>query len=447
MSASNRALSNRQRLAYSFGNFGVGLLPSIIGSWAMYYYAPPASDDSCLISYVPVYLIGAMLAIGRIAEALLNPFIGDWSDKTHTRWGRRMPFIIFGAPIMVIAMIMVWFPPIGSESLINAAWVCFWMCVLSMAFASVVAPYLSLLPELTPYSEERLTVSAIMALFEVIGVLVAAAGAGMLIDAYKCGVPPFDARTFNGFQLSGIIFGAVTLICFFITAFGVKEKPDSEAKQISLTFKEGVKEVWKNKAFGPYLALVTVFRIGIDMVVVAIPYVMTTVMGGSEADAAGVQLVVLVGAVVLFPLVNKLSISYGKKAVTIWGCLGFTLVLPMVMLIDQIPGVSPMIVGYVIFSLATFPVAVFNVLPRPLLADIIDHDEKTTGFRREAIYNGMEGLFSRSGSGFAWLLSSLLFFLFGNSVENPLGILLTGPVGGILVFVGMLLFRKYPFKD
>ena len=442
-----RALTTGQRMAYSIGNFGVGLLPSIVGSWAMYYYAPPPKDESCLISYVPIWLIGGMLAIGRVAEAILNPFIGDISDKAKTRWGRRIPFVLFGSPIMVLAMILIWFPPIAGESYVNAVWVCFWGVVLSCAFAAVVAPYLSLLPELTPHNNERLDVSALMALFEVMGVLVAAAGAGMLIDEYKCGIGPFGAQEFNGFQLAGILFGLITLAAFWVTAFGVREGEYTESKDVKLPLLDGMKEVFKNRSFPPYLALVTFFRIAIDMVVVVIPYVVTTVMGGSESDAAAIMLVVMIGAVALLPIVNRMSVKMGKKAVTLMGCFGFIIILPSILTIGMIPGISPMAHGYIIFAFATFPVAVFNLLPRPMLADVIDYDEELTGFRREAMYNGMEGLFTRSGSGFAWFVSSQLFFIFGNSVENPFGILLTGPVGGGLVLIGTLLFLKYPFKD
>ncbi|RJO75386.1 MAG: MFS transporter [Myxococcales bacterium] len=444
--SAERAMTNFQRFAYAVGNFGVGLLPSIIASWAMYYYAPGEEDRSCLIAYVPMSLIGVMLAVGRVAEALLNPFIGDWSDKTVSRWGRRIPYIIIGTPIMVLAMILIWFPPVRGESLVNAAWVCFWMTVLSCAFAAVVAPYLSLLPELTPYNGERLLLSSLMALFEVLGVLVAAAGAGLLIGAYKCGVFGFGAQEFNGFMLAGIIFGLASLVAFWITGFAIREKPYTPAKQVTFAFAAGAKEVMKNDAFRPYLALVTFFRIGIDMVVVVIPYMATIVMGGTENDAAIAQIIVLVGAVALFPLVNKLSLTHGKKRVTLWGVFGFVAILPLMFLIDKIPGLSPMAFGYIIFALATFPVAVFNVLPRPLLADIIDNDETITGMRREAMYNGMEGLFTRSASGFAWVLSSALFAAFGYSSSQPLGILLVGPVGGALLFVGAWLFRKYPFR-
>jgi GPH family glycoside/pentoside/hexuronide:cation symporter len=470
-----RALSAWQRMAYSIGNLGVGLMPSIIGSWALYYFsppdlveggfsyvpryvdqffawglyyvAPPTLEDTCLISYVPVYLIGLVLAIGRVAEALINPFIGDWSDKTKTRWGRRIPYIIVGTPVMVLGMMCIWFPPVAHESLANAVWVAFWMTLISCAFALVVAPYLSLLPELTPHRDERVALSAYMALFEITGVLVATAGAGYFISAYKCGATFFGLVELNGFQLSGLIFGVLTLAVFWITGFGVKEKPYSDAKNVTMGFMDGAREVMRNHAFRPYLALVTTFRIGIDMVVVVIPYVVTVIMGGSEADAIGIQLVVMLGAVVMFPLVNWLCAKYGKKAVTVWGMAGFVVILPMVITIGQIPGLNPMLHGYLIFALATFPVAVVNITPRPLLADIIDFDETITKQRREAMFNGMEGLFTRSASGLAWVICSLLFAWFGKSVDQPLGVMLAGPVGGVFVLIGGIMFRKYPFKD
>lgn len=446
-SGAERAMSSWQRFAYSVGNFGIGLMPYIVASWAMYYYAPPAEDGSCLGQYADIGLIGVMLFFGRLAEALINPFIGEWSDKLNTRWGRRIPFILFGTPIMVVAMVAIWFPPIHQLSSLNAYWAGFWMIVQSLAFAAVVAPYLSLLPELTPFDKERISVSSLMAVFEVLGLLTAAAGAGMLIDSYKCGMFGFDGHTFNGFMFSGLIFGAVTLVVFYVTGFGVKEKPYTAAKNVTLPFWQGAREVFRNPGFVPYIALVSFFRIGIDMIVVVIPYIVTTVMHGEESDAVTVQLIVMVGAMVLFPLVSWLANRFGKKRVALVGGSVFVVALPLMLSIGKIQGLDPMLHGYLIFALAAFPLAVFNVLPRPLIADVIDYDEKLTGFRREAMYNGMEGLFSRSASGFAWLLSSQLFAFFGNTSENPLGIMLTGPVGAVCVLIGLLWFARYPWRQ
>ena len=441
-----KELSWVNRFAYAVGNTGVGMLPAVVGSWAMYYYAPPP-DDPVLRPYIPLAVVGLVLFIGRLAEALLNPFIGYWSDKTRSRLGRRIPYILVGTPIMVIAFVLMWYPPVMGESWINAIWVMVMAMITHSAFAIVVAPYLSLLPELTPHNGERITVSSLMAVFEIIGTLVAAAGVAWIIDTYKGGIGGDGPTGFNGFKLAGFLVGALTFAAFYMTAMKIREKPFSEAKAVSFNFIESAKSVFKNNSFTPYLAIVVAIRLALDTVIVVIPYIVTTVMGGTEMDAGYMMLGIMVIAMILFPIVNKWSETRGKKTVMMWGTIGFVIVLPLTSTIGSWPLVSPMVQGAIVFLLAAFPVSVINVLQRPLIADVIDYDEKLTGFRREAVYNGMEGLFTRSASGMAWLLASLLFWAFGNSTANPLGILLCGPVAAVILFVGILLFARYPFKD
>ncbi|MCL0069715.1 MFS transporter, partial [Dehalococcoidia bacterium] len=91
-------------------------------------------------------------------------------------------------------------------------------------------------------------------------------------------------------------------------------------------------------------------------------------------------------------------------------------------------------------------VSSFLMLNHAIIADIIDHDETITGFRREAIYYGVQGLVQKSGIGVSALIFTLLLHLFGRTAAEPLGVTLAGPVAGILVFVGFLVFLKYPFR-
>ena len=441
-----KALSWFNRFAYAVGNTGVGMLPAVVGSWAMYYYAPPP-DDPVLKPYIPLAIVGFVLFVGRLAEALLNPFIGYWSDRTRTRMGRRIPYILVGTPIMVIAFVLMWYPPIAGESYLNAAWVVVMAMLTHSAFAIVAAPYLSLLPELTPYNNERITVSSLMAIFEIIGTLVAIAGAGKLIEIFKGGIGGDGPTGFNGFKLAAFLIGGLTFVVFYFTAIKIREKPFSESKLVTFKFWESAKSVFKNISFTPYLAIVVAIRLALDTVIVVIPYIVTTVMGGTEFDASLMMMGIMILAMILFPIVNKWSEKKGKKIVMIWGTMGFVIVLPLTSTIGSWPLISPMVQGAIVFLLAAFPVSVINVLQRPLIADVIDYDEKLTGLRREAVYNGMEGLFTRSASGLAWVITCFLFSVFGNSTANPLGILLCGPVAAVILFVGIVLFSKYPFKD
>ncbi len=376
----------------------------------------------------------------------MNPFIGYWSDRTKTRLGRRIPYILVGTPIMAIAFIFMWYPLVPFESWTNAVYVAFLAIVTHSMFALVVAPYLSLLPELTPYNNERITVSAVMGVFEIVGTLAAAAGAGALIILYKGGVGDSGPTGFNGFKMAGIIVGVLTFVLFYITALMIREKPYSESKEVKFKFKESMVAAFRNRAFTPYLAIVVAIRIALDTIIVVIPYFVTTVIGKTEKEVLLLQIGIMVLAVLLFPLVSKWSERAGKKKVMTLGTLGFVVLLPLISTVGKWPVFSPFAQGSIVFLLAALPVAVISVLQRPMIADVIDYDETLSGYRREALYNGVEGLFTRSGSGLAWVIVSLLFAVFGNSVENSLGILLCGPVAGGVLLVGILYFLKYPFS-
>jgi GPH family glycoside/pentoside/hexuronide:cation symporter len=86
------------------------------------------------------------------------------------------------------------------------------------------------------------------------------------------------------------------------------------------------------------------------------------------------------------------------------------------------------------------------VLSRVLISDVIDADEQRTGLRREAMYFGMQGLLTKVSFGVGPLLATWLFATFGNTADEPLGILLCGPVAGVLALLGWLAFRRYPLE-
>jgi GPH family glycoside/pentoside/hexuronide:cation symporter len=90
-----------------------------------------------------------------------------------------------------------------------------------------------------------------------------------------------------------------------------------------------------------------------------------------------------------------------------------------------------------------FPVAGLMVLPRALLAEVIDRDQENTGLRREAMYNGMSGVLEKMGEALALGVLGVLFQQFGNSSSSPLGLRLMGVAAGVFVVLGLLAFRKY----
>ena len=164
----------------------------------------------------------------------------------------------------------------------------------------------------------------------------------------------------------------------------------------------------------------------------------------------------------LFAVVYKLSAKRGKKQIFLAAQLTFAIVLPLLITMKHFPffgwmvnavaggglaeGTVILIHVCILFLFATFPIAAVFVLPRAVFADIIDLDAERTGYRREAMYNGMEGLLTKFAAGLATIIAPMLLMFGGDTADRPWGILLAGPIAGVLLFLGYLSFRYYPIE-
>jgi Na+/melibiose symporter-like transporter len=123
------------------------------------------------------------------------------------------------------------------------------------------------------------------------------------------------------------------------------------------------------------------------------------------------------------------------------------MILPLFVVLGMVD--DPAYKQYILWPLVVavaFPVAMFTVLQPAILADIMDHDTGLTGYQREAMYNGMQGLIQKVGWGLAPLMQGLLFSVFGNTVDRPWGILLAGLAAAVLCLAGAIWFLKYPLR-
>jgi hypothetical protein len=97
-------------------------------------------------------------------------------------------------------------------------------------------------------------------------------------------------------------------------------------------------------------------------------------------------------------------------------------------------------------DLSLSPTPSFGIDAVPLTADVIDHDSGHTSQRREATYLGATSFVERTAVSAAPLIRVLLRPL-GDTRAHSLGIRLAGPVAGVIVFAGFLMFRRYDAPD
>jgi Na+/melibiose symporter-like transporter len=113
---------------------------------------------------------------------------------------------------------------------------------------------------------------------------------------------------------------------------------------------------------------------------------------------------------------------------------------PGLFFVGLVPGLDPVVQARVYIALLGVPMSVIFVLPNPFVADIVDDDEWRTGLRREGIYYGVEETIMKGGYALAAGIFAVVLDTFGFSAAQPLGIRLIGPIAGMGILIGLLIF-------
>jgi Na+/melibiose symporter-like transporter len=79
-----------------------------------------------------------------------------------------------------------------------------------------------------------------------------------------------------------------------------------------------------------------------------------------------------------------------------------------------------------------------------MMGEIIDYDETKSGQRREALYNGLSGFAWKASMGGSIFIATQSMSAWGNSLENPAGVLMVGPIAGIFGVMGLIAILFYP---
>jgi maltose/moltooligosaccharide transporter len=154
--------------AFRYGKIvflGFGFL-IITMTWSIYNaYVPPILER--LLSHLPYTdtAVGFIMTFDNMAAILLIPWFGALSDRTWTRFGRRMPFLIIAVPIAALFFAVI---PYAAFSLVLVIPV---IIVMNIAMAAFRAPTIALMPDLTP-SEYRSKANGIVNLMGGLGALI-----------------------------------------------------------------------------------------------------------------------------------------------------------------------------------------------------------------------------------------------------------------------------------
>lgn len=424
--------SVRVDIAFSLIMLGTTIAWSVNDGWLLYFYLPPEGQG---VTLVPLAFYGIVVMIARIVNAAVTPPIGYWSDNLRSKWGRRLPFMFTASLPLAIAFFLLWIPPVQGESMANLIYLGVILVLFNIAQNLVIIPLGSLLPELAETDRHRVRLTAWSASFQLIGVILAGA-AGLIIGRF-------------GFVSMALIFAVIILPFLYLPFFVLREKPGRQIDTAQrMGFLQSIRTTITNRAFLMLTATGVCFWTATTFLMQSIPFIVTEICQQDISSTTYFYLVAVLPLLACYPLVNWLSTRYGKWKVFSGSLLASAIVLPGIMLIGPWLPVPLLAQGLIWIALQAIAMSGVTMLPQAFAAEITDYDETITGQRREGAYYSAWSLLGQVISGVAALVLSLLFLL-GRSqadVNGPLGVRLTGLIGGVLMFAAFLLFFKYPLR-
>jgi GPH family glycoside/pentoside/hexuronide:cation symporter len=433
------------RLGYAGTGIGSEALNRTRDLWLLFTYAPPA--DAGRDELLPLALASGMLFAARLVGALDDLFIGYWSDRTTSRWGRRLPWIVAGTPAWILFGFLVFVPPADGSTAMIALYL-FLTLELYNIFSTVASgPFEALFPEVARTNAERLKLSGLRVYFGVAGAAVGLVASGLIKEAGGIAV----------------MAGSMAIFCLIFRVIGVIavwNHVERDTPPATVSLRQSLRATFSNRQFLYFLPTFVMFGIGLSMLTGLLPYYVSAVFGEryhlqagpldvevGEGAMTSILTAVVIGTMIcMVPVFARIALRRSKRAAFSRALLGCSITFPVIAVLGFLPGVPVLAQALVAMVLVGAPIVGVYLFPTPLTADIVDHDADLTGMRREGTYFGAQNFVEKTAGSLAPLLLGGLLLL-GNTSDDPLGIRLVGPAAGLITFTGYWVFRRYTLSD
>jgi len=443
-------LSLRTKFIYGLGDWGTSAATSARNLYWLFF----------LVSVVGLEpkLSGIVILVGRIWDSINDPLVGMISDRIDTRWGRRRPFLLFGAvPFGFSFLLLFIVPPIESDVGLAIYYGIVYLLFDTM-YTIINVPYSALTPELSEDYDERSSLAGWRMATALLAALIASATfkllAENLIGNWLEESIGLTGALRTGYAISAAIWAIMLTISPLILFKNIEESRDIPPDKDPLNPVRVFKEVFANR---PFRIAATVYLLSFttaDIVVTVFVWFLVYYVGVDPGFDSIVMGAVLAIGIVTIPVTVRLMRRFGKRNTFIGSMLIFSIVL---IIMSQIP---PGGQNYVLAAalVAGFGYGAANVIPWAMVADVVEEDELRTGKRREGIYAGYLVFFRKLATAVAIFAVTQVLSFTGfragtggalETVEQPEQALLAlrilvGVVPALMLILAVLAVRGYP---
>ena len=324
---------------------------------------------------LPLDWIGYIIILSRLFDAVTDPAIGYFSDRTTGRFGRRKPWILVGTPLAVVSVVVLFAPPVEA-TLTQFA---FGIFGLTLAWTMMMLPYSAWGAELSGDYNERTRIAGVREGVGLAGTLIAASTPTVLT---LLGYP--DPRV----HMAALAVLVVALLLPSVAWLLIAVPEPKPLTRSRVSFGAGVGAIWAN---GPFRRLIVAYLI--NALANGLPATLfllfvSHVIGAQDAYGPLLLAYFLAGLIAI-PFWTWLARRIGKHRSWVWamvlacGAFAFT---PFVV------GEGDVVAFLIISVLSGIGVGADLVLPSAIQADVVDVDTQASGEQRTGLFFALWGI-------------------------------------------------------
>ena len=377
------------KLAYGMGDVGCNFSWMFVGNFLMIFYTD--------VFGISMSAVATLMLFSRFWDAINDPIIGGLSDKTHTRWGRYRPWLLFAAPLTALVLILTfWAHPDWSQTH-KIIYMAVTYCILVLGYTCVNIPYGTLCGAMTQNMTERAQINTSRSVSAMIAIGIINIITIPLIEWLGNG----NAR--QGYLLIAILYGTIFAVCHIFYFAKTKEVVEVPVAQ-KIPLRLQLQAVAKNKPYllallGQVLFGFILYGRNADLL-----YYFTYV----ENDAVlftyysmAIIIPSIIGAA-CFPKVFQLTSNKGWAASVFAFGTGITIIA----LFFFSPVTSP-IPFYLFAALSQFFFSGFNTAIYAIIPDCVEYGEWRTGIRNDGFQYAFISLGNKIGMALGTALLAL----------------------------------------
>ena len=420
-----------EKIGYGFGDMASSMFWKLFGAYLMIFYTD--------VFGLPAAVVGTMFLITRIWDSAFDPIVGVVADRTHSRWGKFRPYLLWLAvPFGIIGILTFVTPDWSPTGKLIYAYVTY--SLMMMIYSAINVPYASLLGVMSPNPKERNTLSTYRMTFAYIGSFIALLLFMPLVNFFS-GNSKELADQQTGWTMAVVVIAILCIVLFFGCFAWTKERV-KPIKETQNPLKEDLKDLFKNKPWwillGAGVAALVFNSIRDGATVYYFKYFVveedyaTVSFFGMSFVLSGLYLALgqaanIIGVIAAAPVSNRI----GKRNTYMWAMIIATVLSVIFYWFDK----EDLIWMFVFQALISVCAGSIFPLFWSMYADCADYSELKTGNRATGLIFSSSSMSQKFGWAIGTAVTGWLLGFFGfqaNAVQSE------EAISGIKMFLSFL---------